>query len=145
MSPSCITRFALFCPRVYFVQNHAETGTPVSNLYKSEEPVNKAVFIYLMSAALISRRLAALLVEEVGLLGGVCVEFWNLPSMEPEIWGAPEHGELISEGQIVLILLLRYGSSSAQQLGTSLQDVLTPSLDGKLADVLLQGVEGKID
>ena len=100
---------------------------------------------YFISATLVSRSLAALLVEEVGLLGGVYVEFWNLPSTEPEIWGAPEHQELVSEGQIVLILLLPYGSSSAQQPGTSLREVLTPGLDGKLADGLLQGVEGKID
>lgn len=45
----------------------------------------------------------------------------------------------------MLILLLPYGSSSAQQLGTSLREVLTPGLDGKLADGSLQGVEGKID
>lgn len=100
---------------------------------------------YFISAALVSRSLAALLVEEVGLLRGVCVELWNLPSTETEIWGAPEHGELLSEGRLVLIPLLPHGSSSAQPPATSLREVLTPGLDGKLADSLLQGVEGKID
>ena len=40
---------------------------------------------------------------------------------------------------------LPYGSPSAQQPGTSLREVLTPALDGKLANGTLQGVEGEID
>lgn len=99
---------------------------------------------YFGSVALVPQGLAALHVEEVGLLGGAGSVFWNLPSAKPEVCGAPEHGEVISEGQTVLIPLLSAASSSARQphvpAGGS-----DPGLDGKLPDGSLQGVEGKID
>lgn len=55
---------------------------------------------YFISAALLSRSFAA------SALGGAYVEFWNALSAKAEIWGAPEHGERLREGQTVLIPLL---------------------------------------